>query len=99
MSSSTSTYFDDDEGPREISGFVSLELILQHGHHGTASVFRVEFPLFSSIKLLKKDMEPRIKVKPEFQEWFYKGILLKDDDTMLSLKVNVDDKIVVKERT
>ncbi|XP_059149500.1 uncharacterized protein LOC131936505 [Physella acuta] len=83
---------------REISGFIPVEVIYQHGKHGTSSIFKVEFPLSAKVEILKKDMHPRLKIPPDQQVWIYKGVPLSDSDTMLSKKIKVDDKIVVQER-
>ncbi|KAK0041806.1 hypothetical protein Bpfe_028748 [Biomphalaria pfeifferi] len=91
--------YDSASNYHEVPGYVPVELILQHSQNGTYSIVRVEFPLTTKVSILKQDMEKRLKIPPERQEWFYKGVVMQPYDTMLHRRVKVDDKIVVKEIT
>uniref|UniRef100_A0A0B7BJ84 Ubiquitin-like domain-containing protein n=1 Tax=Arion vulgaris TaxID=1028688 RepID=A0A0B7BJ84_9EUPU len=87
----------DFEDINEISGLLPMRVVFQHLPNKSTSIYNVEFPVKSPVHRLKIDIAQRVKIRPEFQKWNYKGRVLDDKDTILNLRIKRDETIFIQQ--
>ncbi|XP_012943679.1 uncharacterized protein LOC101864419 isoform X2 [Aplysia californica] len=87
-----------DLGLEQVSGFLPVELILVHANHGTMSFFKTLIPILHRVDKLKRDLADLLCLRPDQQDWYFRGKLLQDSSTLFQCGIKKDDKLTVKEK-